>query len=159
MGGFPNPHSVTNHYCVFLCVENYDSVKADKCAAWQCESLAALFPGWEAEEKEVEWTSSARAASRRVQKLHHRMSFSLMSIYIALNIAGIQTETHTTRANEVGFNQSVTRIGFFLSEIRINKAIWACLKDGKTLKKTPDVLSIQDINAELWIRGHVALAT
>lgn len=39
-----------------------------------------------------------------MQKLRHRTFFSPMLIYIALNIAVILTETHITKANEVGFN-------------------------------------------------------
>lgn len=57
-------------------------------------------------------------------RLEYRSSatarLSLMLICIALNIAVILPETHTTKAKQVGFNQSVTRINFY--EIRTNKS-------------------------------------
>lgn len=72
-------------------------------------------------------------AEAPAQKLHHRTSFSLMLIYIALNLAVILTEKHVTKAEQVGFNhQSVTRITF--SQVGTKKAkTQKSLRDGETL--------------------------
>lgn len=81
---------------------------------------------WNAEE--VRWTYSSGA-----QKLRHRTSFSLMLIYIALNLAAILTEKHVTKAGQVGFNhQSVTHIRF--PQVGTKKAKpQKSLRDGETL--------------------------
>lgn len=99
-----------------------------KYAAWHCENFEAFFK----DEKLRGGGMKLRHQICIPSRLHHRATLFLMLIYIALNIAVIPTEMHITKANEVGFNQSVTRIDF--SEIRTNETNAHELRGRKTPK-------------------------
>lgn len=93
-----------------------------------------VFLGWETQRRCGEPTAvELHPAEAPAQKLRHRMSFSLMLIYIALNLAVILTEKHVTEAGQVGFNhQSVTHISF--SQVGTKKPKpQKSLRDGETL--------------------------
>lgn len=93
-----------------------------------------IFLGWETQRRCGEPTAvELHPAEAPAQKLRHRMSFSLMLIYIALNLAVILTEKHVTKAGQVGFNhQSVTHISF--SQVGTKKPKpQKSLSDGETL--------------------------
>lgn len=119
-----------------------------KRCSWHCERLEAFFLS-------KEWTHSFILSMLELQKLRHRTSLSLMLIYIALNIAVILTDTHTTTASEVGFNRrcrSLVSVSLKSEQIKKNthQLVWRMEKPS-TPTKLQHPHSPRQKHADLWL--------